>query len=410
MARRGRAGRLQRADRGRRAGLARGDDGARRRALSAPSRDPVQRPLHGGDAARARGRGGEAVGAVPRAVRSGRGPFSCRGRRARDRGGDRRRRQPRPGPDPARVPVGRARDAAHELFPARAEAVRVVQARPDADPDLPAAAAAVRDLRALAAGRGRAPARRVGRPRRPALVGPARGLPHRDPRPDEGADGQERADRAGRGEGWVRDEARRRPGRRVLHAVHQRAAGHHRHDLGRRGRAAGARGPPRRRRPVSGRGRRQGHGDVQRHRQRGRRAVRLLAGRRLCEWRLGRLRPQGDGDHGEERLGVRPASLPRARRRRPGRGLHRRRRRRHERRRVRQRDAALAAHPAGRRVRSPPRVPRSEPGRGVLGRRAAAAVRPPALLVGRLRPRADLRRRRDLPAHGEVDRADRAGA
>ena len=74
----------------------------------------------------------------------------------------------------------RARDAAHELLPR--QAVRVVQAGPDAGPADAAAAAAVRDLRALAAGRGRAPARRLGRARRPALERPARGLPHRDPR------------------------------------------------------------------------------------------------------------------------------------------------------------------------------------------------------------------------------------
>ena len=103
------------------------------------------------------------------------------------------------------------------------EAVRVVQARPDAGPADAAAAAAVRDLRALAAGRGRAPARRVGRARRPALVGPARGLPHRDPRPDEGADGQERADRAGRREGRVRGQAP--PATRSSSATRRSSAG-----------------------------------------------------------------------------------------------------------------------------------------------------------------------------------------
>ena len=82
--------------------------------------------------------------------------------------------------------------------------------------------------------------------------------------------------------------------------------------------------------------------------------------------RLGRLRPQGDGHHRALRVGVGPAPLPRARRRRPGRGLHGRRGRRHERGRVRQRHAALAAHPAGRGVRPSPRVPGSESGRGVL--------------------------------------------
>ena len=74
-------------------------------------------------------------------------------------------------------------------------------------------------------------------------------------------------------------------------------------------------------------------------------------------------------------VGLRAAPLPRARRRRPERGLHGRRRRRHERRRVRQRHAALAAHPARGRVRPPPRVPRSGSGRGDRRRRAAAAVR-----------------------------------
>ena len=78
---------------------------------------------------------------------------------------------------------------------------------PRADPAAAAAAAAVRDLRLLAAGRGRAPARRQGRARRAALVGPPRGLPHRGPRADEGADGQERADRPGRLEGRLRGQA-----------------------------------------------------------------------------------------------------------------------------------------------------------------------------------------------------------
>ena len=48
--------------------------------------------------------------------------------------------------------------------------------------EVAAAEADVRDLRALAARRGRAPAHGPRRARRPALVGPPRGLPHRDPR------------------------------------------------------------------------------------------------------------------------------------------------------------------------------------------------------------------------------------
>ena len=61
------------------------------------------------------------------------------------------------------------------------------------------------------------------------------------------------------------------------------------------------------------------------------------------------------------------------------------------------------AHPAGRRLRPPARLRRPHPRRGVVLRRAQAAVRPAALLVGRLQPLADQRRRRGVAAHGEVD-------
>ena len=65
-------------------------------------------------------------------------------------------------------------DAAHQLLPARRrrrpQAVPVVQARPAGGARPAAAPADVRDLRVLPAGRGRAPALRPGRPRRPALV------------------------------------------------------------------------------------------------------------------------------------------------------------------------------------------------------------------------------------------------
>ncbi len=89
----------------------------------------------------------------------------------------------------------------------RAEAVHLVQARPGAPALAAAAAPAVRDLRLLTARRGRASARWQGRSRRAALVGPPRGLPHRGPRADEGADGEERGDRAGRREGRVLRQA-----------------------------------------------------------------------------------------------------------------------------------------------------------------------------------------------------------
>jgi len=84
----------------------------------------------------------------------------------------------------------------------------------------------------------------------------------------------------------------------------------------------------------------------QRHRGR----VRPLAGRRLRLRRQRRLRPQGHGHHCARRLGKCQAPLPRA-------GLDTQSQefsvvgcRRHVRRRVRQRHAAVAAHPADRRL------------------------------------------------------------
>ena len=71
-----------------------------------------------------------------------------------------------------------------------------------------AAAAAVRDLRVLAADGGGAPAVRAGGPGWAALVGPSAGLPDRDPRPGQGAGGEERGDRAGGRQGRVRGACR----------------------------------------------------------------------------------------------------------------------------------------------------------------------------------------------------------
>ena len=81
--------------------------------------------------------------------------------------------------------------------------------------------------------------------------------------------------------------------------------------------AAARRRAPRRRRLLPRRRGRQGHREVLRHRQRGRRVLRVLARRRVRLRRLGRLRPQGDGDHREGRVGERQAALPRAGRRHP---------------------------------------------------------------------------------------------
>ena len=111
-------------------------------------------------------------------------------------------------------------------------------------------------------------------------------------------------------------------GDRLLPDLHPRAARPDRRHRRRRGRPARGRRPLRRRRPVPRGGRRQGHGDLLRHRQRHRARGGLLARRRVRLGRLDRLRPQEDGHHGARRLGVREAPLPRARARRAVAGLH----------------------------------------------------------------------------------------
>ncbi len=100
--------------------------------------------------------------------------------------------------------------------------------------------------------------------------------------------------------------------------------------------------------------------------------ARVLARRRVRVGWFDGLRPQEDGHHRPGRVGVGDAPLPRARHRRAGHRLHGARHRRHVRRRVRQRHAAVAAHPAGRRLRPPARVPR--PGSGPSRRRSRSAL------------------------------------
>ena len=284
-------------------------------------------------------------------------------------------------------------------------------------PGDPAAPAAVRDLRLRARGGGHPPARRQDRPRRPALVGP-HGLPHRGLRAHARADDQERGHRARRRQGRLLPApAPRRPGRAEgrgrarLRQLHQRPARPHRQPRRRRGRAPRRRARPRRRRHLPGRRRRQGHGDVLRHRQRVAGALRLLAGRRVRLRRLEGLRPQGAGHHRARRVGVAQAPLPRARHGPGGRRVHRGRHRRHVRRRLRQRDAAERQDPARRRLRPPPRLHRPRPRR----RRKGFAERKRLFelagsLVGRLRPRRDLRGRRRVAAQRQAHRAARAGA
>ena len=115
-----------------------------------------------------------------------------------------------------------------------------------------------------------------------------------------------------------------------------------------------------------------------------------------------RLRPQGHGHHGPRRLGVGQAALPRDGRRHPDGGLHRGRHRRHVRRRLRQRHAALRAHPAGRRLRPPAHLHRPESRCGDVLPGAPAAVRAAPLVVGGLRHRADQCRRRGVRPDSEV--------
>ncbi len=122
--------------------------------------------------------------------------------------------------------------------------------------------------------------RRQGGARRHPLVRPQGGFPHRDPGPDEGADGEERRHRARGLQGRLRGEAsadRLRPRRPrgadggsggVLQDPDARPSRHHRQHRRRHDRAAGGRRPPRRGRSLSRGRRRQGHRHFLRHRQR----------------------------------------------------------------------------------------------------------------------------------------------
>jgi glutamate dehydrogenase len=118
-----------------------------------------------------------------------------------------------------------------------------------------------------------------GRARRPAMVGPSRGLPHRGAGPGQGPSREELRDRAGRGEGRVRAQgsATRTHGVATsrLHRVHPRAARPHRQPCRGRCRTARRMVPPPRQScaatdddTVPGGRRRQGHRHDVRRRQR----------------------------------------------------------------------------------------------------------------------------------------------
>ena len=129
----------------------------------------------------------------------------------------------------------------------------------------------------------------------------------------------------------------------------------------------------------------------------------LLARRCVRVGRFGRLRPQGHGHHRQGRMGVGQAPFPRHGPRLPEAGLHRGRRRRHVRRRVRQRHAAVEAHPPAGGVRSSPHLPRPESGcRGVV-QGTRAHVQAAAFELGGLQQDADQQGRRHLPAQRQVD-------
>ena len=133
-----------------------------------------------------------------------------------------------------------------------------------------------------------------------------------------------------------------------------------------------------------------------RHRQRNRALPQFLARRRLCERRLGGLRPQEDGHHGKGRLGSGEAPFPRDEHRHSDNAVHGCGCRRHVRRRVRERHATVENDQARGRVRSPRHFhrPRSRPRRKLRG--AAAPVRSAAFELAGLQPRHDFERRRRL--------------
>ena len=281
------------------------------------------------------------------------------------------------------------------------------------------AAAAVRDLRPLAQARRHPPARRQGRARRPALERSARRLPHRDPRPDEDADGQERHHRPGRLEGRLRAEgpaaaaagARRVPDR-ALPRVRLRACstspttwsdGEVVH-------------PP----------------EVVRHddddpylvvaADKGTAHLSDTANQVSAQYGfwLGDAFASGgsngydhkkEGHHGARRVGVRHATTSATL------GVDvqtqpftMRRHRRHGRRRVRQRRAAQPDDAARRGLQSPAHLPRPDARSREELRRARAAVHAAALDVEGLRRGAHQRGRRHLRALGEGDSAQRRSA
>ena len=302
---------------------------------------------------------------------------------------------------------------ADELLPSGDDAR--LQVRPGGDPRAAAAAPGVRDLGVQPTGRRRPSARRPDRPRRAALERPPRGLPDRGARADEGADGQERRDRADRSQRRVRRQASaERPrrgasrGRRVLPHVRRRhcstspttssAAPSSTHPTPSSTTATTptSSSPPTRARPRSATSptpcrSSTASGSATRsprvaavgydHKAMGITARGAWESVRRHARSLGRdadtdpLTVVGIGDMSGDVFG----------------------------------NGMLRSHgdAARRRLRPPPRLHRSRPRPAGGVRRTGATVRPAAVVVGRLRPRADLDRRRRVPADAEVDRPQR---
>ena len=224
----------------------------------------------------------------------------------------------------------------------------------------------------------------------------ARGLPHRGARPGEGAEGEERRDRAGRLQGRLRARSgcrraatarRSRPRAIACYKTFMRGLLDITDNLARRrGRAAAGRAcattatipiwwsPPTRARPpsptsptASPPSTASGSATPSPPAARPATTTRRWASPRAAPGR------RSSATSASWATTSRPSTFTV------------RRRRRHVGRRVRQRHAAVAAHPAGRRLRPPPHLPRSRPRSGRELRRAPAAVRPAALVLGRLR-------------------------
>ena len=189
LAPQGRERRLQRAGAPRRAPLARGGAAQDHRALSAADGDSLFDRLFLGDASalsggrdaalaissprassrdvkqreRSEGRIAKEIEAALEAVTSLDDDTILRAFRAGDRGD-------RSAPTSMRRPMAKSRPAI------------TLKIKPDELPFVPSAAAVPRDLRPFARGGGRASPLRAGGARRPALVGPAAGFPHRGAR------------------------------------------------------------------------------------------------------------------------------------------------------------------------------------------------------------------------------------